>query len=165
MMSFREYATILMGILTITSAAVVVFHRNIIYASFSLILTFFGIAGLFISLSADFVAGVQVLIYIGGILILFLFAIMLSYKLFGASLFDSRRRIIPSLLIALPLFFLLLYSIFNTEWEVVDQAVPQETLTRLGNLILDHYILPFELASVLLLGALVGSVYLVRSKE
>ena len=134
------------GLITVASAALAVFHPHIVYAAFSLMFTFFGVAGLYIFLQADFVAGVQVLIYIGGILILFLFAIMLSHKLFGSSLKDSQKKLIPTLLLSLPLLVIIVYVVFSTDWKIVSHIEQHKTVARLGNLILDQYILPFELA-------------------
>ncbi|MBI2608776.1 MAG: NADH-quinone oxidoreductase subunit J [Deltaproteobacteria bacterium] len=156
---------LIFGLITVVSAALAVFHPHIVYAAFSLMLTFFGVAGLYVFLQADFVAGVQVLIYVGGILILFLFAIMLSHKLFGSPLRDLQKKLIPALGLSLPIFFIIAYVIFSTNWNLVSQTGQNETVSSLGHLILDQYILPFELASILLLGALIGAVYLVRSSD
>ena len=151
------------GILTVGSALIVVFHPNIVYAAFSLIFTFFGMAGLFIFLSADFVAGIQVLIYVGGILVLILFAIMLSHRLFGSSLNEEKKKLFLPLALGLPLLIILFAAFASAPWNTGAEVLRDKTVADLGELLLDRYILPFELASVLLLGALIGAVYLVRS--
>ena len=151
------------GILTVGSALIVVFHPDIVYAAFSLIFTFFGMAGLFIFLSADFVAGIQVLIYVGGILVLILFAIMLSHRLFGSSLNEEKKKLFLPLALGLPLLIILFAAFASAPWNTGAEVLRDKTVADLGELLLDRYILPFELASVLLLGALIGAVYLVRS--
>jgi|SRR3989338_2230352 len=154
---------LIFGILTVGSALIVVFHPNIVYAAFSLIFTFFGMAGLFIFLSADFVAGIQVLIYVGGILVLILFAIMLSHRLFGSSLNEEKKKLFLPLALGLPLLIILFAAFASAPWNTGAEVLRDKTVADLGELLLDRYILPFELASVLLLGALIGAVYLVRS--
>ncbi len=156
---------LIFGALTVGSALIVVFHPNIVYAAFSLILTFFGMAGLFIFLSADFVAGVQVLVYVGGILVLMLFAIMLSQKLFGASLNEEKKKLFIPLALGLPLLIVLFATFASAQWNVGAEVFRDKTVSDLGHLLLDTYILPFELASILLLGALVGAIYLVRQEK
>jgi len=153
---------LIFGALTVGSALIVVFHPNIVYAAFSLILTFFGIAGLFVFLSADFVAGIQVLIYVGGILVLILFAIMLSQKLFGHSLNEEKKKLFLPLALGLPLLIILFATFVSADWNIGAEVLRDKTVADLGHLLLDKYIIPFELASILLLGALVGAVYLVR---
>ncbi|HLD74533.1 MAG TPA: NADH-quinone oxidoreductase subunit J [Bdellovibrionota bacterium] len=156
---------LIFGILTVGSALIVVFHPNIVYAAFSLIFTFFGMAGLFIFLSADFVAGIQVLIYVGGILVLILFAIMLSHRLFGSSLNEEKKKLFLPLALGLPLLIILFAAFASAPWNTGAEVLRDKTVADLGELLLDRYILPFELASILLLGALIGAVYLVRSDK
>src|SRR2546430_13484712 len=87
-MSVATAVFYLIALITVVSAGMVAFSRNIIYSAFSLLGTFGGVAGLYVFLGADFVAAVQLLIYVGGILILILFAVMLTHRIF----FSSRRR-------------------------------------------------------------------------
>ena len=105
---------IFFGALTLLSAILVVFLRNIVYSAFSLIVTFFSLAVFFIDLQAEFVAGVQVLIYVGGILVLFLFALMLSQQLSQKKISLSKMKIVPALLLSIPLLGVLLFVIFQT---------------------------------------------------
>ena len=156
---------ILFSVITVGSAAVVVYHRNILYAAFSLILTFFGIAGLYVLLLADFIAAVQILLYVGGIVILILFAIMLSQKLYGADITEERTKKIPATLGAIILLAFLLRIVFRTKWPLlIEPEAPKATVATLGNLLLSDYVLPFEVASILLVAALIGAVILVRQK-
>src|SRR5918993_3037259 len=89
----------LMAIITVGSAAVVAFSQNIIYSAFSLLGTFAGVAGLYVFLGADFVAGVQVLIYVGGILVLIQFAVMLTHRITDVEITNRAAGRIPALII------------------------------------------------------------------
>ena len=82
--------------ITIVSAAIVVFSRNIIHSAFSLMFTFFGVAGLYVMLNADFIAVTQVLIYVGGILVLILFGVMLTTKVIGVEMKTGTLRVLPA---------------------------------------------------------------------
>ena len=165
MLDFKTLALIFFGVLTVSSAALVVFLRNIVYAAFSLIVTFFSMAALFILLSAELVAGVQVLIYVGGILILFLFALMLSQQLSQKKMALSKMKLLPALLLALPLLGIFLFVIYQTDWELAHNIQMGDGVMSLGSLLLDKYLLAFELASILLLGTLIGALMLVRPQE
>src|SRR5262245_28573924 len=90
--------------LTVFSAAVVVFSRSLIYSAFSLLFTFFGVAAMYAFLGADFLAGVQIVIYVGGILILLLFGVMLTHKLYDLNLRTETFQFIPGLLMTAAVF-------------------------------------------------------------
>ncbi|MBI2027880.1 MAG: NADH-quinone oxidoreductase subunit J [Deltaproteobacteria bacterium] len=165
MIDFKTIVLIFFGALAVSSAVLVVFLRNIVYSAFSLIATFFSLAVLFIFLSAEFVAGVQVLIYVGGILILFLFALMLSQQLSQKAVKLSSTKLLPAVLLALPMLGIFLFVIYQTDWELVQNIQMEEGVASLASLLLDKYLLPFELASILLLGALVGALLLARPGE
>ena len=154
-----------LSIITVVSAVFSVVHPNILYAGLSLFGSFFGVAGLYLLLGADFVAASQLLIYVGGILTLILFAVMLSKNIYGIKLKDEgKRKIIPSIL-CLTIFGFLLKLIFSMNWNIISsQEEPTATTSRLGTLLITEYLLPFELASVLLLAALVGAILLARNK-
>src|SRR5436853_7938138 len=89
----------LVALLVVASAAMVAFSRNIIYSAFSLLGTFMGVAGIYIFLGADFVAAVQVLIYVGGILVLILFAVMLTHRITDVEVTNRAAGRIPALII------------------------------------------------------------------
>src|SRR5919197_4844541 len=92
------------AVLTVASAAIVVFSRSLIYSAFALLFTFFGVAALYVFLGADFLAATQVVIYVGGILILLLFGVMLTHKLYDLNLRTETFQFIPGVLIALAVF-------------------------------------------------------------
>jgi len=147
--------------LTIGSAIVVVFHRRVIYSAFALLFTFIGVAALYLYLAADFLAVSQVLIYVGGILILIIFGVFLTARIMSLQIPQETHQryiaLIPVILIGIAL----LWVILSTPWELVTPQV-EPTTKELGFLLLTRYLVPFELASVLLLAALVGAMRLAR---
>jgi NAD(P)H-quinone oxidoreductase subunit 6 len=154
----------LIAIITVGSAVVVAFSRNIIYSAFSLLGTFAGVAGLYVFLGADFVAAVQVLIYVGGILVLILFAVMLTHRITDVEITNRAVGRLPGLLVVGVFLALLVQTIRETSWVQVKELTHQPTTAKIGNLFLEHYLLPFELASLVLLAAMIGAVVLSRKE-
>jgi NADH-quinone oxidoreductase subunit J len=151
-----------MAILTIFSALMVALVRDLIHAVLFLILSFVGVAGLYITLSADFVAVVQVLIYAGAISVLMLFAILLTPR----SARDNARvnYSAPIASLAILLGIVLTYAAVETNWSKANNEFAS-TAREIGNALLDPYVLPFEVASVLLVVAMVGAIIIVRPDE
>jgi NADH-quinone oxidoreductase subunit J len=146
--------------LTIGSALAVAIVRSLMHAVIALIGSFVGLAGLYVTLSADFIAVAQVLIYVGAISILFLFAIVLTPR--GSR--DNAGGFLrwPALVIGLLTGAALAFVAIDTEWRVSSGDGFEETAADIGELLLDKYVLPFEIASVLLLVAILGAILLVR---
>jgi NADH-quinone oxidoreductase subunit J len=151
--------------LTVGSAAVVVLARSLIYSAFALLFTFLGVAGLYFSLGADFLAGVQLLIYVGGILVLLLFGVMLTHKLYNLELRSQVHRFFPSLLVAVFLLALLVRTAVTTDWALGPGRRPLPTTLAIGEQFLGRFLLPFEAASILLLVALIGAATIVRRRR
>ena len=149
---------------TVVSAAIVAFSRSIIYSAFSLMGTLLGVAGLFVLLAADFVAVVQVLIYVGGILVLTLFAVMLTQRVGDVRVSNRAVGGLPSLVIIAVVGAIMARAVFTTSWQKVMPAEPEATIAAIGDGLLQQYILPFELASLVLLSALIGAVVLSRKE-
>ena len=151
------------ALITVISAFVVVFSRNIIYSAFSLVFTFFGVAGLYVLLHADFLAVTQVLIYVGGILVLLLFGVMLTNKAVNVEMKTGTLNTVPALVIAAVIAGTL-SGLFYSTWS--EQGTPastfQTTTKTLGELLMTSYLLPFEVASVVLLVALIGAAWMSR---
>ena len=154
----------LIAAVTVGSAMMVAFSRNIIYSAFSLLGTFAGVAGLYIFLGADFVAAVQLLIYVGGILVLILFAVMLTHRITDVQITNRAAGRIPALVIIAVFVYLLIDAIRETPWVRAKQIVYAATTGTIGDLFLDHYLLPFELASLVLLAAMIGAVVISRKE-
>src|SRR5512134_2419240 len=129
----------LVTILTVGSAFMVAFSRNIIYSAFSLLGTFMGVAGLYVFLGADFVAAVQLLIYVGGILVLILFAVMLTHRITDVKITNRAAGRIPALIVIGILIFLLVQTIRETPWAKAKNIVHAPTTAKIGDLFLDTY--------------------------
>ena len=154
----------LIAAVTVGSAMMVAFSRNIIYSAFSLLGTFAGVAGLYVFLGADFVAAVQLLIYVGGILVLILFAVMLTHRITDVQITNRAAGRIPALIVVAVLVYLLVQAVRETPWAKAKQIVYAATTSNIGDLFLDRYLLPFELASLVLLAAMIGAVVISRKE-
>lgn len=150
--------------LTVFSAGVVVFSRSLIYSAFGLLFTFFGVAVLYVYLGADFLAATQMVIYVGGILVLLLFGVMLTHKLYDLNLKSETFQFLPALLVMLSVFLTLAVAMFRTTWFTHGGRPPGPTTAELGQLFMKEYILPFEVASIFLLIALIGAAMIVRRR-
>jgi len=154
----------LICLITVVSAGMVAFSRNIIYSAFSLLGTFMGVAGIYVFLGADFVAAVQVLIYVGGILVLILFAVMLTHRITDVEITNRAAGTVPALLVIGVFIFLLIQTVKETPWVKAKEVVFVATTAKIGDSFLYEYLLPFELASLVLLGAMIGAVVLSRKE-
>jgi NAD(P)H-quinone oxidoreductase subunit 6 len=154
----------LVAAVTVGSAAMVAFSRNIIYSAFSLLGAFAGVAGIYVFLGADFVAAIQLLIYVGGILVLILFAVMLTHRITDVKITNRAAGKIPALAIVGVLIGLLVQTIRQTPWAKAKEVLYTPTSAKIGDMFLQEYLLPFELASLVLLAALIGAVVLARKE-
>jgi NADH-quinone oxidoreductase subunit J len=153
--------------LTLVFGGVVVFSKNIMHAAFSLLFTFFGVAGLYVLLQADFLAITQIMIYIGGILVLIIFGVMLTTRITGVDVksgASGRIQITVAGIVSAALAVLLIYVSLTTVWPQSPVAEAGSTATAIGNTMLTKYILAFEAASMLLLIAIVGAAFIARKK-
>lgn len=161
-MNLYDLIFYLFAAVTLLSAAVVVSSKNIIYSAFSLVLTFFGVAGLYILLGADFIGVVQILVYVGGIMILLLFGVMLTNKITSVDIRTGTINVLPSA-IAIGVFMGLVTSIMIwTKWVSLPTETPLTTTNELGKLLITEYVLIFELLAILLLVALIGAASIAR---
>ena len=152
-------------VMTIAAALMVVLFKNLIYAAIALLVTFLGVASMYVFLWADFMAGTQVMIYIGGILILLLFGIMLTTKITSVRISHTNVQRGMGALIVAAIFVGLIWMINFTPWLKVLSQEPQQTVHDIGTLLMTDFLLPFEVASVLLLGALIGAAVLARKES
>lgn len=149
---------------SVASAAVVVLARSLIYSAFALLFTFVGVAGLYVLLGADFLAATQMLVYIGGILVLLLFGVMLTHKIYDLDLRTEKTQVLPGLIVSAGLFVILSSVALKTQWPS-NPRIPAPTTEGIGRMFLGQYLLPFEAASILLLVALIGAAMIVRRKK
>lgn len=151
------------ALFTLGSAAVVAFSRNILYSGFALLGTFAGAAVFFVLLSSDFVAVTQVLIYVGGILVLILFAVMLTAKIGEMKVTNQavNYKIAVPLLIAIVGLLIRFFGGLSSDF---GEEKYQSMVVPIGNALLKEYLLPFEIISIALLGVLVGAVVIVKKE-
>ncbi len=155
----------LFAVITVVSAFFVVTIKNIVYAAYFLLFTFFGVAGIYVLLGADFVAIVQLIVYVGGILILLLFGVMLTNKITSVDIKSGTWQILPSI-IGVGLFAAFLIStLTGASWKTYDTEIPAATTSSLGALLMQEYIIVFELLGILLLVALVGAASMARKSN
>jgi len=147
---------------TVWAAAVVVLGKNIVRAAVALIFTFCGMAALYVLLDAEFLAAVQVLIYVGGITILLLFAIMLTSRISSATARVINDQVILSAIAAAGLLVGLIYAAVRGIPALSGPPRLPETAPFLGRALLTTYALPFEVVSILLLAGMVGAIVLAR---
>lgn len=153
------------AVVTVVSAVGVVFSRNIVYAAFSLLFTFFGVAAIYVLLSADFIAITQILLYVGGILVLIVFGIMLTSRANSVEVKRGMLSIAPAVLVAGVIAGTLAGVLTTTRWPTANFSPYEETARPIGALLMTNFVLPFELASILLLVALVGAVIIARREK
>jgi NADH-quinone oxidoreductase subunit J len=169
-MTSQEIVFILLAIATGGSALMVVTSKNLVHAALFLAATLAGIAGVFLVLHADFVALVQLVVYVGAIAVLFLFGLMLTRAPIGREALDSQNRGLGTG-VATALFGVLValivdaYADFSTTAEQAGREIAGPSTAQLGEAIFSRWVLPFEVASMLLLAALVGAILLSRRDE
>lgn len=169
---FEQILFVLLSIITLASAIVVVTHRNLFRAALALMVTFAGVAGFYIMLDAGFFAAAQLLVYIGAISILIIFAIMMTRRMMQATEqpFNSQRGLsLFGAIVGLVILVIVIIGYWPlepsaeglmTSKTAVSDAVLQGSVATLGSsfVSLDAYVIPFELASILLLAAIVGAI-------
>jgi NADH-quinone oxidoreductase subunit J len=165
-MTLEQILFIIFGVLTLGAALMVVVRRNVFHAALFLIVSFFGVAGLYVLLEAPFLAAMQLFIYIGGISILIIFAIMLTHDLMDPEEPGANRQWVVAALVAVALCLVMGWMAFHHNVGASPGPVPENTIVLLGNALVDPegLVLPFEVASVLLLVALIGAATIARER-
>jgi NADH-quinone oxidoreductase subunit J len=165
-MDLYTIAFYLFALITLVAASVVVFSKSIMYSAFSLLFAFFGVAGLYVLLMADFIAITQLMIYVGGILVLVLFGVMLTTRVINVDMRTGTIQTLPGVLIVAALAGTLVGVFWTTDWRMMPPGGGfEKTGARIGELLLTNYLLPFEIASIVLLVALVGSAMIARREK
>lgn len=164
-MNWYDIAFYAFAIVTVVSAVGVVFSRNILYAAFALLFTFFGVAALYVLLTADFIAITQILLYVGGILVLIIFGVMLTSRAFNVEVKRGIMQRLPAVVIVGVIAGTLIGVLTTTRWPSANFSPYEETARPIGALLMTQFVLPFELASVLLLVALIGAVIIARRER
>jgi NADH:ubiquinone oxidoreductase subunit 6 (subunit J) len=165
-MNVSQVVFIILSAVALGGALGVVTNRNLFHAALFLVLSFVGVAGFYILLEAELLAMIQLLVYVGAISILIIFAVMLSRKLMSPDFQAQNEQWLGGLLVAVALFVLLAFILLSVSWPTVQAGVPVDAISELGQALVspDQFVLVFEVASVLLLVALVGAVIIARER-
>jgi NADH:ubiquinone oxidoreductase subunit 6 (subunit J) len=153
----------LFAAITLGTAVYAATARKIVHAVFALMATFFGVAGIYAILGSDFLAVTQLLVYVGGILVLMAFGVLLTDRVPDEYKVASPRRWLPAVIATGLTVAALVGAISKTKWPVPQQiGEASSTVAPIGNALLTDYLLPFEFSSILLLVVLVGAARLAR---
>jgi len=152
-------------VLTIGSAAITAFSRNIVYSAFALFGSFAGVAGIYVLLGADFLFIIQIFIYIGGILVVTIFAVMLTQGIADVNVSNRAVGLAPALITTALAGVVMYFAVVHTPWYHAKVAAVAPTTYGIGNAFLGPYVLPFEVASIVLLSALVGAIVISRPEK
>ena len=161
---FEQIAFWIMTVFAVGGAVGVVSSRSLFHSALFLIMSLFGVAGYYVILSAGFLAVVQVMVYIGAIAILVLFAIMFSRTLMDRKGDQRNNQWWVSLPIAAILFLILVGVVNTVEWPVSGAAPTEDAVLQLGLAFLGSYLIPFMVVSILLSVTLIGAVFLARER-
>ena len=158
--AFWSLAVVLVG-----SALAVVLTKNLFHSVLWLALALVGTAGIFLSLDAEFLAAVQVLLYAGGVVTVVVFAIVVTEQLIGERISQTSRRVTLGAVTSAGLLAGILDTIWRVPVAASRPAMPVDLTQELGLSVLTRYVLPFELLAVLLLVALIGATYFARPED
>lgn len=156
---------IILALVTLIPAVVVVTSHNIVRAALSLVPSFLGVTGLYILLQAEFVAGIQVLIYVGAITVLLLFVIMLTEGGTGLRMRQVNEQAPLGAMAAVWLAFVIIVILTRTVWPLGAGSPPPYNATAIGNAFMTDYVLIFEATSLVLLVSLIGAIVTARGEE
>ena len=176
-MSGSDIVFFILAFITVISACAVVTLKNVFHCAIFLILCLFSVAGIFILLGAEFLAAAQVLIYVGAIAILMIFAIMLTSELASKKIRQSNENVLIGFFISflfavgsVALIWITKIRVADDEkgtalWGQAKGALPADNIATLGKYLMTEFMLPFEVVSVLLLAAMIGAIVLARKEK
>jgi len=152
--------------LILISALLMIIAPNIYHSALFLALCLFGVAGIYVVLNSYFLAGIQVLVYIGAVVVLALFVINLTRRIIEADSDQHNEQLLPAVIIAGLTAFLIISAVLKTNWgTMIAHRVAQDNTALTGRLLLNEFVLPFEIVSVLLLAALIGAISIVAGDK
>ena len=157
-----------LALITVASALITAFSRNIVHSAFALFGALAGVAGIYALLAADFLFIIQIFIYIGGILVVTIFAVMLTQGIAEVNVSNRAVGVVPALVTVALAGAVMFDALVRTPWyrsDILMKPPPLGPTTYgIGNAFLGPYVLPFEIASVVLLAALIGAVVISRQE-
>ena len=154
----------MLAVLAVAAALAVIFLRDVFRAAIALILLFLVVAGIYVTLHADFLAVVQILVYVGAISILLIVGIMLTRHIHKGN--PSGKFRIPAILVCILLFIIVAFTMVNTHWVISSKPPLENTVGFLGEKLFGEggFLLPVEITAILLLTAVLGAIVLIREK-
>jgi len=162
--SLSDVAFIIFALLIVGGGAIVAFSRNIVHSGFALMGTFAGVAGLYALAFAQFLAAVQIMVYVGGVLVIILFAIMMTRDIGQAEASNLAVGRLPAILVGAVIGAVLVFIALQFPWPANPSPEFDPTVSDMGDALLSRYLIPFEVLSLLLLAVLIGAVMLVKKE-
>jgi NADH-quinone oxidoreductase subunit J len=159
-LAFWALAIVLVG-----SGLAVVLTKNLFHSVLWLALALIGTAGIFLTLNAEFLAAVQILLYAGGVVTVVVFAIVVTERLVGERLSHTSRRLAGGGLVSAALLWVLVRTIARADVSLPKAQLPVDLTRQIGESLLTRHVLPFELLAVLLLAGLLAATYFARPEE
>lgn len=153
-----------LAFVTLGSALSVVFLTNIVHSALALIMSFIGVAGIYLTLNADFLAAVQILVYAGAVSILIVFGIMLITRgdgMMSQTNTFGKYKYTAGIVVA-SLFCVISYFIIGTPWQIDNTRIADTSINKIAQVLLGEYVIPFELAAILLTVSMVGAIVIAR---
>jgi len=148
----------------VASALITAFSRNIVHSAFALFGALAGVAGIYALLAADFPFIIQIFIYIGGILVVTIFAVMLTQGIAEVNVSNRAVGVVPASVTIAVAGAVMFYALVRTSWQSARPGQVVPTTYGIGNAFLGRYVLPFEIASIVLLAALIGAIVISRQE-
>lgn len=161
-MSFVDFFVAACVAVGVVSALMTALHPNILYAAVSLIFSLLSVAGLYGALGADFLAAAQLIIYVGGIIVVILFAVMMSEDIYQARFFANFKKFLAPFGLSLVMLFALLHLIKGVSWSTKETLERAATVDNLGRALVGPYALVFQYVAIVLLAGLIGAVIVAR---
>ena len=155
----------LFAALAVGAGVVVATSKNVVHCGFGLLFTLLGVCAMYAFLGADFLVATQVIVYVGGILVLVLFGVMMTHRLQATRLREELVQPFAALGAALLVFALAVIMIGRQVWRIVEEPLMAPTTSGIGKAFLTSFLFPFEFASVLLLVAMMGAALITREKK
>lgn len=156
----------ILSLVILVSGMMVVSLKNIFHCALFLVLSLFSVAGIFVMLDAEFLAVAQVLIYVGAVAILMIFAVMLTSKLAKKPITQTNEHGLLAFFVCLVFAFSAVLLIYNTHvWRYTQEPLPENNTFEIGRYLMTTYMLPFEVVSILLLAAMIGAIVLARGEK
>lgn len=161
-MSLSDLFVLVCFLVGAVSAALVALHPNVLYAAIALVFSLLSVGGLYAAMGADFLAGAQLMIYVGGIIVVILFAIMMSENIYRKKFLDGANRFWAPFIAAFLILMGLLKLLRETPWTLADKVSFLPTSEAIGRALVGPYALVFQYVSIVLLAGLIGAVVVAR---